>query len=62
MMSIAVHLPNGASCNLNLDSATTGLEFKKQIRAVKGIVDLFGFAFRVSIGEEVCYFFCTVNK
>lgn len=52
-ISIAVHLPNEQSCKLTLDSATTGLEFKKQIKAAKRIVDLFGFAFYVSIGREM---------
>ena len=53
LISIAVHLANGKTCKLTLDSATTGLEFKKQMKAAKGIVDLFGFSFFASIGREM---------
>ncbi|XP_028402029.1 myosin-VIIa-like [Dendronephthya gigantea] len=50
---IAVHLPNAQKCTLNLDSAITGLELKKQMKSAIGIMDLFGFAFHVRIGRQM---------
>ena len=49
---------NGQVCKLPLDPATTGLELRKKIKAKKGLVDLFGFSFRVNIGARVCRLFC----